>query len=470
VVGRPQPQADDGRNDVIRRTVRFLDDRSGSAPFLRKTLRYVFPDHWSFLLGEVALYSFVVLVGTGIYLTLFFEPSTATTVYNGEYAPLRGVQMTDAYRSVVDLSFHVKAGLLMRQTHHWAADVFVTAITLHLLRIFFTGAFRKPRDLTYYLGVTMLLLALVEGYLGYSLVDDLLSGMGLAIGYAVAMSFPFVGANLAALIWGGPFPGIPQFWSRMYIAHVFLLPALIALVLTLHLALVAARHHTQFRSGRATEHRVVGRPTFPGYAPRSLGLLFGVAAVLVLLGGLVQINPIWLWGPYHVGQGTNGAQPDWYLGWLIGALRLVPGFDLTIGNYTLVPNPFWGGALFPLVVFAILYAWPAVERRVTGDRGFHNGLDRPRDAPWRTALGAALFTWIFLVFMAGASDRVFVLLGISYVAQIWFYRVAVWVVPVVVLVLTKRACDALREAERVRERRKQAETEARMVAATPAGE
>jgi len=450
---------------AIRRTVRFLDDRAGAAPLLRKTLRYVFPDHWSFLLGEIALYAFVVLVGTGIYLTLFFDPSTAPTVYHGSYAPLRGVEMSHAYKSAVDLSFKVKAGLLMRQTHHWAADVFLAAITLHLLRIFFTGAFRKPRDLTYYLGVTMLLLALVEGYLGYSLVDDLLSGMGLAIGYSVAMSFPFIGANLAELIWGGPFPGIPQFWSRMYVAHVFLLPILIGTLLALHLFLVAARHHTQFRERRSSEYRVRGTPMFPGYAPRSLGLLFGVAAVLVLLGGLVQINPIWLWGPYHVASGTNGAQPDWYLGWLIGALRLVPGFDLTIGNYTLVPNPFWGGALFPLIVFAVLYLWPAFERRVTRDRSFHNALDRPRDAPWRTALGAALFAWIFLVFMAGASDRVFVTLGISYVAQIWFYRVAVWVVPILVLVLTKRTCDALREAERIRAERERAETEARAGAA-----
>ena len=257
--------------------------------------------------------------------------------------------MSVAYRSAVDLSFKVRAGLLMRQTHHWAADVFVASIVLHMLRVFFTGAFRKPRDLTYYLGLTMLVFALLEGYLGYSLVDDLLSGMGLAIGYSVLMSVPFVGANLALLVWGAPFPGKAEFWSRMYVAHVFLLPILIATLLALHLFLVAARHHTQFReSRRTTEKKVVGIPTFPGYAPRSLGLFFSVAAVLFLLGGLVQINPIWLWGPYHVAQGTNGAQPDWYLGWLIGALRLVPNFDVTIGDYTLVPNAFWGGALFPL--------------------------------------------------------------------------------------------------------------------------
>jgi len=447
---------------VIRAIVRYVDERSGTAPFLKRALRYVFPDHWSFLLGEVALYAFVILVGTGIYLTLFFEPSTAQTYYTGHYLPLRGHQMSVAYRSGVDLSFKVRAGLLMRQTHHWAADVFVAAIVLHMLRIFFTGAYRKPRDLTYYIGLTMLILALLEGYLGYSIVDDLLSGMGLAIGYSVLMSIPFVGGNLAMLLWGGPFPGTSAFESRMYIAHVFLFPILIATLLGLHLFLVAARHHTQFReSRRTTEKKVVGIPTFPGQAPRSLGLFFAVAAVLFLLGGLVQINPIWLWGPYHVAQGTNGAQPDWYLGWLIGALRLVPNLDVTIGHYTLVPNPFWGGALFPLVVFMLLYLAPSLERRFTGEYGFRNVLDRPRDAPWRTALGAALFTWVFVIFFAGASDRIFVSFGVSYEAQIWAFRVLAVVAPFVALLATYRLCLALQESDRLDRIRRRAEAEAR---------
>ena len=444
---------------MISRAVHFLDERAGVAPFFRKALRYVFPDHWSFLLGEVVLYSFVILVGTGIYLTLFFKPSLAPVVYHGDYLPLRGREMSEAYQSTVDISLRIKAGLLIRQTHHWAADVFVAAIVLHLLRIFFTGAFRKPRDLTYYIGLLMLIFALLEGYLGYSLVDDLLSGMGLAIGYSVAMSLPFVGANIAQLLWDGPFPGSDTFVSRMYVAHVLVLPVLIGILIVLHLTLVAARHHTQFISRRATEKKVVGMPTFPAYAPRSLGLAFAVAAVLFLMGGLIQINPIWQWGPYHVSQATNGAQPDWYLGWLIGALRLVPSFDVTIGHYTLVPNAFWGGALFPLFVFLVLFAWPSLERRVTGDYAFHNLLDRPRDAPWRTALGVAFFTWIFVVFLAGAADRMFVLFGLSYQGQVWAFRVLVWVLPVAVLFVTKRICDELLRGEVVEVRRKLVEAE-----------
>jgi ubiquinol-cytochrome c reductase cytochrome b subunit len=448
-------------HDPIRDPVAFIDQRTSAAPPLRKFLRYLFPDHWSFLLGEVALYSFIVLVATGTFLALFFEPSLSDTVYRGSYEPLRGATMSHAYKSAVDLSFDVRAGLLMRQTHHWAADVFVAAIVTHLLRVFFTGAYRKPRELTYLIGLTILFTALLEGYLGYSMVDDLLSGMGLAIGYAVALSTPLIGGNLALLLWGAPYPGDPSFESRMFITHVFILPAVIAALIGAHLALVALRHHTQFRRSdpRASERRIVGVPMFPGQAPRSLGLLLATAAVLFGLGALVQINPIWLWGPYETYLGTNGAQPDWYLGWLIGALRLVPGFDVTIGHATIVPNPFWGGALFPLVVLAVLVAWPWVERRVTGDRGHHNLLDRPRDAPFRTAFGMAFLTWVVLVFFAGSSDRIFVFLGVSYTAQIWFWRFAVWVIPAIVAVVTARACRALQNAEKVEEIRQRAEAE-----------
>jgi quinol---cytochrome-c reductase cytochrome b subunit len=447
---------------VIRGLVRFIDQRTGTAPFLRKTLRYLFPDHWSFLLGEVALYAFIVLVGTGVYLTFFYEDSTARVVYHGSYVPLQGHEMTHAYRSVLDLSTKVKAGLLVRQTHHWAANVFIAAIVLHLMRVFFTGAYRKPRELTYWIGVTMLTAALLEGYLGYSLADDLLSGMGLAIGYAVAMSIPFVGANLAALIWDGPFPGSHAFFPRMYIVHVLVIPVLIGTLLAVHLALVALKHHTQFRQGpRESERKLVGVPTVPGQAPRSLGLFAIVAGVLFLLGGLVQINPIWLWGPYHTYDATNGAQPDWYLGWLIGALRITPSFDVTIGGYTLVPNPFWGGVLLPLVFFAFLYLWPWLERRLTRDDAYHNLLDRPRDAPLRTAIGYAVMSLVFLVFLAGSADRVDVTFGLSYSAQIWLYRVLFFAGPVIAALLAYRTCVELQRGEGLDRRRKLAERAAR---------
>jgi ubiquinol-cytochrome c reductase cytochrome b subunit len=432
---------------MIRKFVLFLEARTGQSSFISKTLRYVFPDHWSFLIGEIALYAFIVLVATGIYLTFFFDPSLAPTVYRGSYEPLVGTPMSQAYESAVSLSLDVKGGLLMRQTHHWAALVMVVAIVLHLMRIFFTGAFRKPRDLTYYIGVTLLILVLVEGFAGYSLPDDLLSGMGLAIGYSVVMAIPIVGVNLAYLVWGGEFPGAERFESLLFSGHVIILPALIGILIAAHLALVMLVHHTQFRGRGRTEQNVVGTPMWPAQALRSGGLLLATAGILLLLGGLVQINPIWQYGPYEPYVGTNGAQPDWYMGWLIGALRIMPDWEAHVFGYTILPNPFFGGILLPTLVFGLLYAWPALERRITGDNRVHHLLDRPRDVPWRTATGTAFFAFLVVLFVAGGADRLYVSLGIPYPGLIIVFRVLVFVLPALVFAVTYWMCKQLRDSE-----------------------
>ncbi len=413
------------------------------APLARRAARYPFPDHWSFFLGELALYAFVVLVATGVYLTFFFDPSSGRVVYDGVYAPLRGSQMTEAYRSVVDISFQVKAGLLVRQTHHWAANVFVAAIALHLGRILLTGAFRRPRRLTYLLGLALLALALLEGFLGYSLVDDLLSGMGLAIAYSVVASLPLVGGNLALLLWGAPFPGTQAVWPRMYVTHVLLIPLAIGALLVAHLALVAARKHTQLRGPGRSERVVVGLRAFPAYAPRTLAVAFAVAAVLVLLGGLVQINPVWLWGPFHTALSTNGAQPDWYLGWMIGALRLLPGLDVVVAGKTLVPSPFWGGVALPFLLFAGLAAWPWLHARLTGDRAPHNLLDRPRDAPGRAGAVAALATLVAVLLLAGGADRIALAFRVPYPTLLWVFRALLVAAPVAAFLLVRTVCRQL---------------------------
>jgi ubiquinol-cytochrome c reductase cytochrome b subunit len=428
--------------------VAFIDERLGAAGPLRKALRYVFPEHWSFLLGEMALYAFVVLLATGTFLALFFEPSTAQTVWHGPYPPLDGEQLSRAYSSALDLSLTVPGGLLMRQTHHWAALLFVVAITLHLLRVVFTGAFRKPRELTYAVGVTLLTLAVVEGYTGYSLLDDLLSGMGLAIGYSTALSLPGIGGALGALLWDGPFPGGPAFESRLFIVHVFILPAVIATLIGLHLWMVVRTRHAQFPGPGRRERNVVGAPLWPAYALRSLGWLLAVAAVLVLLGGLVQINPVWQWGPYEPWVGENGAQPDWYLGWLIGALRLMPNWEPSLFGRTLLPNPVFGGVLFPAIVFGFLYALPVVDRALfTHERAEHHLLDRPRDNPRRTGVLAAMLVFVVLVFFFGSADRVFLSMSIPYALQLWLARGLVLVAPPLTYVLVRRWCLALRRAD-----------------------
>jgi quinol---cytochrome-c reductase cytochrome b subunit len=436
------------RERAARDPLGFIDERLSTNRLLRKALRYVFPDHWSFMLGEVALYAFLILIATGVFLALFFEPSLSKQTYSGPFAALRGHEVSAAYASTLNISSTIPAGLLIRQTHHWAADVFVVAIVLHLVRIFFTGAFRKPRELNYLVGVTMLMLAVLEGFLGYSLVDDLLSGMGLAIAYGVAMSLPVIGGDVAHLIWGGEFPGADVIQSRLYIGHVFLLPGVLAALMAAHLWMVVRVRHTQFRGPRREEGNVVGTPMWPGYALRSTALLLLVAAVLFALGGLVQINPIWEWGPYEPWQGSNGAQPDWYLGWLIGALRLMPHVEIVIGDWTLVPNPFFGGVLFPSIVFGVLYSWPWLEQRfITRDLARHDLLDRPRDNPRRTAIGAAFFAWVVTVFAAGAADRAFLSFGVDYNTQVWLFRAAVFAVPVLVYLIAGRVARELRDGD-----------------------
>ncbi len=433
---------------MIRKLVHALDERLEVAPFLRKALRYVFPDHWSFQLGEIALYAFVVLVGTGIFLAFWYVPSDAEVTYSGGYEPLQGVRSWENYFSVVNIVFDVPAGNLIRQTHHWAANVFIAAILLHLVRIITTGAFRKPREINYVIGVTMLALAIFEGFAGYSLINDLYSGMGLVIAYAVLYSVPVIGADAAFLAFGGEFPGDTEFWSRLFTVHILIVPLIIGGLLALHLFMIIKQHHTQFAGGDRTERNVVGTPMWPGYVFRSLGLLSVVAAVLFLLGGLVQINPIWLWGPYEIYHSTNAAQPDFYLGWLIGAMRLVPPLEIQIADFTLVPNPFWGGVLWPALMFMVLYAWPWIDRKLFGDPRRHELLDRPRDNPRRTAVFAGLATWVLATVVVGTFDRAYFRADIAYEVQLWAMRIAVFVLPFVVYFVVQRVCEELRESER----------------------
>jgi ubiquinol-cytochrome c reductase cytochrome b subunit len=447
MVGRPEVSRN--ASERMAGPVAFVDERLGAARGLRFLMDYVFPDHWSFLLGEIALYSFVVLVATGTFLALFFNPDTTQVIYHGSYQALRGASMSTAYASTLHISFGVSGGLLARQVHHWAALVFVAAITLHLLRIVFTGAFRKPRDVNYLIGVTLLALAILEGFAGYSLPDDLLSGMGLAIAWGVAMSLPLIGGPLATALWGGRFPVSTAFESRLFIAHVFVIPAILATLIAVHLTIIAIQRHSQFRGPGRREDNVVGTPLWPGYALRSLGLLAAVAAVLVLMGGLAQVNPVWLWGPYHPYLGTNGAQPDWYLGWLIGALRIMPNLEIHVFGHTLVPNPFFGGVLFPAIIFGLLYALPWIDRRfISRSWSRHDLLDRPRDNPLRSALAAAVLCAVMVVFAAGSADRLFFQYGFGYEGSIWFFRGAFLILPVVVFALTRRACIELSRDER----------------------
>ena len=371
---------------MIKRFVRGIDERLGASSFTRQALNKVFPDHWSFMIGEIALYAFLILVLTGVFLSLFFEGSTGEVVYQGSYDPLRGVEVSRAYNSVVELSFDVRAGLVMRQIHHWAALVFIAAMVIHLCRIFFTGAFRKPREINWIIGVTLLLLGIFNGFTGYSLPDDLLSGTGLRIAHSIALSMPLVGSWIAFLVFGGEFPA-DEIIGRLLVVHIMIVPAAIGGLIVAHLAILWRQKHTDFPGPGRTETNVVGSKLWPTYAAKSVSLFLAVFAVTALLGGLVQINPVWLYGPFRPEQVSSPAQPDWYMGWVEGALRLMPAWELRAFGYE-IPNPFFPAVLLPGITFLLLYAWPFLEARFTKDLEPHHLLDRARDHPARTAVGS----------------------------------------------------------------------------------
>ncbi|NBS78088.1 MAG: cytochrome b, partial [Betaproteobacteria bacterium] len=230
----------------------YVDERLAPAGFMKRLLTKVFPDHWSFMLGEIALYSFIILLLSGTYLTLWFKPSMTEVIYNGSYLPLKGVKMSEAYSSTLDISFDVRGGLLMRQIHHWAALFFVAAVSVHLLRVFFTGAFRKPREINWVIGTGLLTLAILEGFAGYSLPDDLLSGTGLRIAEGIVQAIPLVGTYLAMFLFGGEFPGT-DFISRLYSVHILLIPGILLGLVTAHLLMVVYQKHTQFPGPGRTE-------------------------------------------------------------------------------------------------------------------------------------------------------------------------------------------------------------------------
>jgi ubiquinol-cytochrome c reductase cytochrome b subunit len=427
----------------------WVDDRTGLAVPARKYLRKVFPDHWSFMLGEIALWSFVVLLVTGTFLTLWFTPSMSESTYEGSYTQLRGVPMSDAYASTLHISFDVRGGLLVRQMHHWAAMVFIAAMFVHLMRVFVTGAFRKPREVTWLVGATMLLLGVLEGFAGYSLPDDLLSGTGLRIADGLVKATPVVGTYLSFFLFGGEFPGdavIP----RLYIVHVLLIPGLLLALVATHLLLIVYHKHTQWAGPGRTERNVVGYPFLPVYVAKATGFFFMVFGVVAAMGALLSINPVWKYGPYDPSKVTAGSQPDWYLGIAEGLLRIMPNWETHAWGHTISWNVLLPGEVLVLVPFFAVAGWPFLEAWVTGDRREHHVLQRPRDAPSRTAFLAAMVTAYGLLWGAGGNDILATHLHWSLNAITYVMRAGVIFAPVVVFFVARRWCLGLQRGDRDR--------------------
>ena len=438
--GRRPPKAVEG-------SARALDERFGSTGFLRRAMRKAFPDHWSFLVGEIAMYSFVVILLTGVFLTLFYKPSMQEVVYDGSYTRLQGVEMSEAYASTLGISFDVRGGLLVRQMHHWSTLIFMASILVHLLRHFFTGSFRKPRELNWLIGVAMFTLVMLNGLFGYSLPDDLLSGTGIRILEGVLASIPLVGSYAVMFLFGGEFPGT-DIIPRLYVIHILLIPGILAALIPLHAIVLTWRQtHTQFPGKRASNTTQYGYPFFPVFIAKTTSLFLWVLGVTTLLAAFVQINPVWLFGPYDPGAISSGSQPDWYMGWLEGALRIMPGWEITLWGHTVSMNVVVPALVVPGLLFTGLAVYPWVERWVTGDHQIHHLLDRPRDVPARTGIGVGGVVFYGTLWLAGANDVIAERFSIPLFWTTWFFRGLIILGPVLGYVIAYRICLGLQRRD-----------------------
>lgn len=411
---------------------------------LRPTTRAV-PLHWTMLLGVISLTCFFVLTVTGIVLLFFFDPSTDTVEYDGSYPLLQGVAVSKAYASTVHVSLDVPGGLLVRQAHHWAALVLPAALVLQLLSTFFTGGFRRPRQWSWVLLVLTFVLVLIGGVSGYALPDDMLAGTGLRIAQGILVGIPVVGTWASFVLLGGEFPA--HVIERMYWLHVAVVPALLVPVLALRLRLAVRRLPAQLPGRGRTERNVVGLP-IGNAAVRAFGLFLVTTGVLMLLAGLVTINPVWKYGPSSGGHASAGSQPDWYTGFLDGSLRLVPpgweisAFGGTVPLAVLVPQAVVGA------FFAVIVLWPFLEARATGDRREHHLLDRPREHPTRTAFGVAGIVFFLTLWVSGATDLITTNFSIAFEHQVYALRALLFLGPLVAFQATRLICEGLTARER----------------------
>ena len=432
---------------AIGAVAQWTEDRTSASKAVREFGRKIFPSHWSFMLGEVALYSFIILVLSGTFLTFWFKPAMAEVVYQGPWTALHGVTISEAYASSLEISFEVRGGLFIRQMHHWAALLFMAALTIHALRIFFTGAFRKPRELNWVIGIVLSMVGLGAGFTGYSLPDDLLSGNGLRIIDGLLKSIPLVGTYISFFLFGGEFPGI-HIVSRLYSLHIMILPAVLIALIGVHLMFVVIHKHTQWPGPGHTEKNVVGEPVLPTFAAKGGGFFFLIFALVSFISAIFTINPIWNYGPYDPSPVSAGTQPDWYVGWADGILRIMPGWmefyifgypiSLNINIAIIIMLLFWGVAM----------VWPWIEAWMLKDNREHHILDRPRNNPTRTGLGVAAAVWYAVMWAGASGDLVAVFFHMSLNDMIYIFRVLFIVGPFIAFFLTRRICLSLQRKDR----------------------
>ena len=252
---------------------------------------------------------------------------------------------------------------------------------------------------------------------------------------------------MSFFLFGGEFPG-ESIIPRLFTIHVLLIPGLLLALIAAHMLLLVYHKHTQWPGPGRTEENVVGFPMLPVYAAKAGGFFFIVFGVTALMGGLLSINPVWKFGPYDPSKVTAGSQPDWYMGWPDGALRIMPGIETHIWGHTIAWNVLLPIIVLPGLMFTILMMLPFIEAWITGDKRDHHLLQRPRNAPdARPRIMVALMTFYGLFWAAGGNDIIAIKLHLSINQITYFMRVAVFVGPVIAFLITRRWCISLQRQD-----------------------
>jgi ubiquinol-cytochrome c reductase cytochrome b subunit len=401
--------------------------------------------HWTNIFGVVAAACLVVLMITGVVLMIFYSPSNEPVAYHGSYSPLNGVEVSRAFQTTMMISFDLPGGIVIRQAHHWSALLLPAALSMQLLIMFFRGAFRRPRRLRWLLVFGLLIVAMLGGWSGYALPDDSLSGTGLRIFEGIVLGIPVIGTLVSALLFGNEFPG--RVLEILYPIHIWLVLALLVIVIGGLL-----RSWLRDRPARFSDRRRIGPAPvevalFPTAVTRLAGLFAVTVAVIMVMASTMTISPIWLYGPTDAASASAGSQPDWYTGFLDGALRLVPpGWEFSWLGYT------WTLAVIaPLAVisaFMLLVAiYPFVEERFTKDRLDHDVLDRPRDAPTRTGVGVAGMIFYGVLWGAASADIAATMFHLSLNVVLTILQVAIITGPVIGFLTARSICRWLQRRD-----------------------
>ena len=405
--------------DRLRAAYGWLDERfdlSATTHVLGKA----FPAEDSFLLGEVALFCFLLLVLTGVFLGFFFEPSTSQVEYQGSVVAYQNEEVPESFASVLHITYDVPYGMFLRRMHHWAAHLFVASIALHMLRVFFTGAYRNPREPNWVVGTVLMGLAVFAAYTGYALPFDEFASTATGIGYNVARSVPVFGEVLSRIFFGGEFPSSATI-PRLYFFHVFLIPTLIGVLIAVHMAILVRQKHTEApretdvggeRSvDRDDDSVVIGLPAVPNQAAVSAVVFFLTLAVLSLLAGFLPVHNVAEYGPNNPAGTPALIMPDWFFMWMFGFLKLIPSWlSFTIpGTHVHIGTEFIGGVILPTILFVVLIGWPFIDARREPE---HFTAD-PIERPVQTGVGIGALVFVMVASLAGMNNILADVVGVS---------------------------------------------------------